>query len=42
MFRTKILKNAPVYFPKPNKKDLGSLADLISILKAKIKKQNKL
>ena len=39
-FRTRILRNNyPRYFPrKPSKKqDYGSLADLISILKAKLR-----
>jgi len=41
-FRTRILRDSPRYFPrKPSKKqDYGSLADLISILKAKLRTTN--
>ena len=41
-FRTKIHRNTyPKYFPKSTyQQDLGSLADLISILKAKLRTTN--
>lgn len=40
-FRTRILRDSPRYFSRPSKKqDYGSLADLISILKAKLRTTN--